>query len=58
MISDKDSNGLYIFFFLNEGHAVEQSNINHISGGLRNLLKIHVFNMYLLSIYHVSRTML
>ena len=45
-------------FFFNEGHAVEQSNINHISGELRNLLKLHLFNMYLLNIYYVSRTML
>lgn len=38
MTSDRDSNGLYFFFF-NEVHAVEQSNKNHISEGTEKSTK-------------------
>lgn len=31
MISDRGSNKFTFFFFFNEGYAVEQNNINHIS---------------------------
>ena len=51
MIPDRDRNGLYFFFFFNEGYAVEQSNINHISEGTQKSPKDsfiqHVFANYI-----------